>query len=455
MQLLYSYLISESQFGIEQLQENPTREKRFAYQLYVQTLAMMAVVSRGLKRRDGSTPLASTRFISAISEDERVQAAIRREESNPQFCELVNIITEKIKESAIYKNFLKKEDEGQRVWAEIFRHIIIDDTRFNSIVAHSEGFTLHGVERMREMMEKTFANLYASSDSLSGATKQLDASLEMARELYMRLLELPVEITRLRELQIEENREKYLATAEDLNPNLKFVENKLASVLAADDLLNRYVDNRKCSWLPDNDGVLRHLLKAIMESETYLRYMESAEVSTLKEDAELWRNLFKQVIFRNDRLLEYLEDKSVFWNDDLDIMGEFMLKTLKRIGETPEQESGLKSAVMPMYKDEEDARFGRDLFTLVMRNRNLYRGLLEEALKGSEWDSERLAYMDVIIIYAALAEIMNYPKVPLKASISEFVEIAKYYSTPKSSGFVFALLTSITNKLRSEGKLAK
>lgn len=456
VQLLYSHLISDTSFSVEQLDAEPTREKRFAHALYTQTLVLMVKVAEGIAKRGGYRPLAETPFIKSVKADEYIASLLRRRSTGSfLLAPMEETVREKVKESALYKNFTKDAEGDRRIWAEIFRQIILADPQFNRLASGMEGYTLHGVERMRDMMERTFARFYAAG-SPAEAVRQLKRSLDKARELYFRLLDLPVALTRLRELELDEARHKYVATSEDLNPNLRFVENKLAPAIEADPAFEEFLADHHCGWLPAERDFVARLLKEVMGSQLYRDYMETPGESTLREDADFWRNVLKEVVFRSADFLESLEEKSVFWNDDLDIIGEFVLKTIKRWGEERKGKDGVaKSPVMPMFKDDEDARFGTELLSAALRNETLYRSLVAEAVKTSSWEADRLAYMDVVIIMTALAEMLTFPKIPLAVTVNEYVEIAKGYSTAKSGSFVHGVLRNLANRLKEEGKLAK
>lgn len=458
VQMLYSYLISDSSFSIEQPAENQTREKRFAYQAYLDMLVLMVRIAGKIKKRGGHSPLEETRFIQTLEADDKISALLHRNAmSDFPVDSIAERLAEKIKESAIYRNYLKEEEQNNRIWADIFKHYIIEDPMLTEVFSRRENYTLHGMERARQMMENTFTRFYVSSVDIAAAKKDLNHSLAKSRELYLRLLTLPCAITRQRELDIDENRHKYIRTAEDENPNLRFVDNKLVALLNADDRLQMLRDNdNSLNWLPEDTRVVKSLLKSIMQSETYRDYMELQGATTLEQDAELWRELYKKVIFNNEDFLSELEDKSVFWNDDIDIIGEFLLKTLKRYGAAGQDENGLVvSQLMPMYKDEEDSQFGARLFEAALRNRVEYRHLINDAVKGKSWDADRLAIMDVVILTTALAEILNFPNIPVQVSVNEYIDMAKCYSTPKSGNFVNGLLGSIISKLKEEGKLIK
>lgn len=461
VQLLYSYLLVENQFSIESQPAQPTREKRFAYSLYLEVLAMMADVASEITRRGGDSPLYETRFIQRIVADEKVRALIQRHAMGADpLKDVARGITVKVKESGLYKKFLKSENPGsaadERIWEDIFNTIIMTDPAFSNAITGMENYSLSGVERMRGMMEATFTSFYASADHLPDALATLRKSMEKARELYFRLLDLPCRLTALRNADIEERRNAYLATSEDRNPNMRFVENQLVDFLNHSEELESAISRYGMSMSIDDEPMLRSLLKAIMASDAYKEYMEFP-VTDSERDCEFWRTIFRQVIFVNPDFLEALEDKSVFWNDDIDIMGTFVLKTVKRIAERYGKGGDCDAAevFLPMYKDEEDANFGSSLFSAVVRNKELYRQYIDEGLDRRIWEADRMAYMDVIVMLTAVAEMLNFPKIPLNVTLNEYIEIAKSYSTAKSGQFVHGMLGAIVANLQNSGKLMK
>ncbi len=463
VQLLYSYLLVENKFTLCDSPENPTREKRFAYNLYLDVLGLMEKIASGINHRGLGYVLKDTRFIQRISIDERIKSQEKKmaEDSKSLYSALPELIS-KIKESGLYKKYLKSENPGslenEKIWQDIFNQIIFNDSQLNKLIADRDGFTLNGVDRMREMMETTFSNFYSSSDNIHDALNTLKRSMDKARELYFRLLQLPILLTSIKDEEIENNRTKFLATSEDRNPNLRFVENAFVETLRNSEELEKGIAAYGTQFGIDDGPVLRSLLKAITASEYYQEYM-AFPATDFKMDCELWKNLYKYVIFENPDFLEALEDKSVFWNDDLGIIGDFVLKTVRNIAESHKDGNNLNTSsiatssfLLPMYKDEEDSRFGKELFELVIKNKETYKEYIDEALDKTSWESDRLAYMDIVIMMTALAEILNFPKIPLNVSLNEYIEIAKSYSTPKRGQFISALLGDIFSKLREVGK---
>ena len=457
VQLLYSYLLTDNQFMLESQPTAPTKEKRFAYNLYLDILMLMVKISERIEKRGGHRPLADTRFIKKILADEKLKSVQMkyRHECFPMEG-LVDQLAEVIKESGLYKNFVKdvnaNEAEDDKIWEKLFDMVIMPYPALSASFTKRENYTVRGVERMRDLIRETFTQFYASRDNIDDALRTLALSMSKARELYFRLLLLPVELTNLRERQIDENRNKYIPSEEDLNPNMRFVENALVESIRNDEEVNNYVEQNRLSWQNEDPRLLESLLKEIMDSEIYADYI-SFPATDYHTDCEFWRNVFKHIIFDNEDFLDTLETRSVYWNDDLDIIGTFLLKTFKKYEEIAERGGG--HAVLPMYKDQEDADFGKRLFSDVVRNKDVYRRYIDDSIVSEKWDSERLAFMDVIITMTALSEICNFPKIPLVVSINEYIEIAKAYSTSKSGGFVNGLLYSISNRLGEEGKIMK
>lgn len=457
VQLLYSYLLVEKPFSLESQPSSPTKEKRFAYNLYLDLIYLMDKLAHQIIGKNKTYPLTETRFIIKIENDERMKSLkIKYSGDSFPFSSIEDELSQNIRNSLLFKEFEKNRTEGvttDNFWENIFNSIIIPDLSLNNLIQNLPGYSPSGVERMKGLMNETFVNFYSSKDNVNDALKTLEMSLSKARDLYMRLLSLPVDLTNLRMDQLEMNRKKLLASPQDLNPNMSFVENKIPQLIEKNEVFDEYREKYHISWRAEDPELLEILLKAILDSEIYKNY-EVENKKSLKKDSEFWHDILVDIILNNEHFLEYLENKSVFWNDDLEIMGSFVLKTFKRL-ENPET---LSSAVMPMYKDGnngKDARFGAELFNYVFRNKDLYKRYIEEALVKEKWEADRLAFMDIVITMTALAEIINYPEIPLQVSINEYIEIAKSYSSAKSGQFVNGLLATILPKLKEEGVIQK
>ena len=279
------------------------------------------------------------------------------------------------------------------------------------------------------------------------AEKELFFSLSKAYDLYNYLLLLMVEVTKQANKRLNAAKNKLVPTKEELFPNTKFVENRFIAQLEVNKQLLEFSNNQKKTWENEADFV-KTLCDKILESDIYKEYMAS-ETSSYEEDRELWRKLYKNIIFNNIELDQVLEDQSLYWNDDKEIVDTFVLKTIKRFDE----KNGAKQELLPEFKDEEDQDFARRLFRRTILNADYYRHLISENTKN--WDLDRVAFMDVVIMQIALAEILSFPNIPVSVSLNEYVEIAKLYSTPKSGGFINGTLDGIVNSLQKENKLTK
>ena len=298
-----------------------------------------------------------------------------------------------------------------------------------------------------KIVQIVYAYYQNGGKNLDTAEKELFFSLSKAYDLYNYLLLLMVEVTKQANKRLNAAKNKLIPTKEELFPNTKFVENRFIAQLEVNKQLLEFSNNQKKTWENEADFV-KSLCDKILESDIYKEYMAS-ETSSYEEDRELWRKLYKNIIFTNVELDQVLEDQSLYWNDDKEIVDTFVLKTIKRFDE----KNGAKQELLPEFKDEEDQDFARRLFRRTILNADYYRHLISENTKN--WDLDRVAFMDVIIMQIALAEILSFPNIPVSVSLNEYVEIAKLYSTPKSGGFINGTLDGIVNSLKKENKLTK
>ena len=298
-----------------------------------------------------------------------------------------------------------------------------------------------------KIVQIVYAYYQNGGKNLDTAEKELFFSLSKAYDMYNYLLLLMVEITKQAERKQSAAKNKLLPTEEELHPNTKFVDNRFIAQLEVNKQLLEFSETQKKTWENESEFVKR-LCEVIMNSDIYKEYME-CETSSYEEDRELWRKLYKRIIFNNDELDQVLEDQSLYWNDDKEIVDTFVLKTIKRF----EEKNGAKQELLPEFKDEDDQDFARRLFRRTILNADYYRHLISENTRN--WDLDRVAFMDVIIMQIALAEILSFPNIPVSVTLNEYVEIAKLYSTPKSGSFINGTLDGIVNVLKKENKLTK
>ena len=284
--------------------------------------------------------------------------------------------------------------------------------------------------------------------SLAMARDELQQSFDKSYELYNYLLKFIIDITDLQDLYLDEAKHKFLPTHEDLNPNPKFVDNELVEILRNNEQLQQFIKEHKLSWR-DNELFLRLMLNKIQNTDVYNEYMESG-VSDLDSYCNLWRQLFRRLIIDDDDMLEELENKSVYWSsDDLDFMGQFVIKTIRRISD------GEEFPIMPQFKDEEDAEFGDKLFTAAVEQEELNSATIDKFVDSRHWDSDRIALIDRVILLVALAEVRNFENIPTTVTLNEYIEIAKSFSTPNSSAFVNGILNSAIRYMKNSEGLMK
>jgi len=300
---------------------------------------------------------------------------------------------------------------------------------------------------------KVVQMLYAymvSKDSmtLTTAKKELTKSLDKSYELYNALLKLMIELTDVQDLRLDEAKHKFLPTEEDLNPNMRFVENEFVKRLRADQTLADFVDDKKINWR-DDELFVRLLLDKILRSEEYQEYMEMPKTSLVR-DGEVWYQLMKKVVLPDENLLEHLQSMSVYYtDDDLQIMGQFVMKTIRRFEDEEAQ------PILPRYKNDDDSKFGEQLFSKAVAEMEENNSYIDQFVKTEKWDVERIALMDRVVMCTALTEIRNYPSIPVNVSLNEYIELAKDYSTPRSGQFVNGILNAVVNKLRADKVIIK
>ena len=298
-----------------------------------------------------------------------------------------------------------------------------------------------------KVIQVIYAYYQNGGRNLEAAEKELFYSLSKAYDLYKYLLLLMIEVTQFAERRIDNRRNKLRPTYEDLNPNTRFIDNAFMAQLMQNAQLEEFRANQKRTWDDEGDFV-KHLFEKIEQTKAYQEYMAKYAL-TYEDDRELWRKLYRTTIGQNETIDEILEEQSLYWNDDKAIVDTFVLKTIKRF----DPENGAEQELMPEYKDDEDKEFARKLLRTAITGAEAYRKLMENNAKN--WDMERFAFMDILIMQVALAEIFAFPSIPVSVTLNEYVEIAKMYSTPKSGGFINGMLDSIVNQLKSENKLNK
>lgn len=297
-----------------------------------------------------------------------------------------------------------------------------------------------------KIVQLTYAYYQNGHHNMDTAEKELLFSLSKAYDLYNYLLGLIVAITQ------EERRRVVIATRRAERegteaPSQRFAFNKFATQLEENKQLNLFMEDKKMSWENDVEAV-RKLCDQIERSPLYQEYMMS-DAEDYETDRELWRRIYRTLIQGNEDLDAILEEKSLYWNDDKEIVDTFVLKTIKRFDPANKADQEL----LPEYDDTEDREYALKLFRSTILNADTYQRYMSETSRN--WNFSRLAYMDVVLMQIAIAEMLTFPNIPISVTINEYVDLAKLYSTPKSGGYINGMLDAIARHLVDTGRLLK
>lgn len=298
-----------------------------------------------------------------------------------------------------------------------------------------------------KIVQLTYAYYQNGNQNLENAEKELLFSLDKAHDLYNFLLDLIVSINKVARQRIDIMQARY-ERGEGEKPSLRFVNNKFALQLSENTTLNTWRETQRQTW-DDDIATVRKILETIEASEMYREYMAATEEPSYLTDRDLWRRIYKTFIVGNEDLDILLEDKSLYWNDDKDVIDTFVIKTIKKF----EEEKGAEQELLPAYKDLDDRDFALKLFNCAIHNANEYQQYMTATSRN--WDFSRLAYMDIVIMQIAIAEMLNFPAIPVSVTINEYVDLAKEYSTPKSWRYINGMLDAIARFLSESGKMLK
>jgi len=299
-----------------------------------------------------------------------------------------------------------------------------------------------------KVMQALYALHQSENPDLLKEEKFLNASTAQMYDLYLILIDLLVEIHAHAKDILERSQQKMLATESDKNPNLKFVNNPVLIKLSENELLQKELKKAKLNnWRLDSEYVVL-LYNALLESDFYADYMASASAD-FKQDRDFVIDFFAKIVAPNDKLYDYLEDYRLTWVDDLPVVNTTIVKRLGKL-----KPNSPESTILPkLYKDEEDRQFAKDLLLRTARNDEEY----EAEILGNtpNWDQDRIAALDKILIKMALCEFLRFSSIPVKVTINEYLELSKEYSTPKSSIFVNGVLDRLVKKYKKDNRLNK
>ena len=303
----------------------------------------------------------------------------------------------------------------------------------------------------RQLRIKVYQILYAyyqnEDRDIADYEKQLFFSIDKMYEMYLYLLALIVEMQHQAIEKIEAGLQKKLPTKEDLHPNTKFVTNILLRQLANSKNLSKELEVTGVSWA-DNPDLVKAVFRDLIETEDYKEYMNSDERG-FEHDKEFLLRFFKRHMVNVEGVADYFEEKSIFWNDDLDLMAGMAIKTIKLINENDDD-----IELLGLWRDEDDERgFVTTLYRETLMKGEDHGKLIDET--APNWDVDRIALSDMIMMKMALAEAVKMESIPLKVTLNEYIELAKYYSTPKSNGFINGILDQLFEKMKDDKAIKK
>lgn len=296
-------------------------------------------------------------------------------------------------------------------------------------------------------MQALYAMKQTESDRIDSYENFLFQSIENLRNLYLTMLSSLIEIQKKEEEFLEISSKKHLATREEKNPNRKFVNNKILQILVRNEKLNQWIENEKISYFQLHQQYIEHLLSQIKQSDLYKKYMQNG-VNNFEEDQNFVIDIYTHLIAPNEKIYDFIEDTKLTWIDDVPVVNTFIVKQLRIIKSETDY-----FRVAKLFKDDDDKEFARQLF----RKTALNQKELEQAYweKTTNWQVDRIAELDNKILNMAICELLKFPSIPVKVTINEYLEIAKEYSTPKSSIFINGILDVLVKELKQNNSLTK
>lgn len=297
-----------------------------------------------------------------------------------------------------------------------------------------------------KVVKALYAHFKSESDSLIVSEKNLNFSIDKTYQLYHLFLSLIVDLQRYAEHRIELGKKKMLPTPEDLDPNMKFVNNRVIAQIAGSDSLLTYLTANKISWA-NYPELIKKLYNTLLETDYFKAYMSNG-ADSYADDMKFVTDFFTNEIEDSEAVAEVIEEQSIYWADDIEFALIMVVRTLQGM---KEKDRDIK--LLPKFKNDDDRQFAVELFRRALVNHVEYFGYIDANTKN--WDLERIAYMDRIIMLATISELISCPTIPVKVTLDEFIEIAKYYSTPASSTFINGVLDKIVASLKADGKIDK
>lgn len=295
-------------------------------------------------------------------------------------------------------------------------------------------------------MQSVYAMIKSENDDLIKEDKFVHHSIRKMFDLYVLLLQLMVEVQKHAQSKLEVSKKKFLATDQDLKPNTKFIDNLLLRKLGESSSLQLHLEAHKLEDWKYNDEYVKIIYDELVKSQIYIDYLDTVE-SSYNVDRSFVINFFRDIIAPNEKLAEYFEDTNLSWVDDIPFVNTWIVRSLNK------QSAGKEFMLGSLYKNQDDKDFVSELFKKVMLNHHKY----EQDIMAStpNWESDRIADIDMILIKMGICEFLEFPSIPVRVSINEYIEIAKDYSTQKSSYFINGVLDKLSKEYIQNKRLVK
>lgn len=299
-----------------------------------------------------------------------------------------------------------------------------------------------------KVLQALYAYFQSDEDNFRRTENEMLNAIERIYDLYLYLMLTFEELANIEERRLDELKSKIRPTEADLNPNRKFIENSVFKMLIENKSLRRAAEENKVNWIGDeNQEMFRKVMGHIRESENYFAYMNNQDLG-FDSDLEFTMALFKSEIANSELIYHFFEEKSIQWMDDIDLACAMVLKTLKSV----QAEETIE--ILPLHKDEKDEKdFVRILLRQTIDRDQENLKLIDDLTKN--WDLDRIAKMDIIIMKMAITELQEFNSIPKKVTLNEYIEISKFYSTPKSNAFINGILDKAIDRLEKENKIQK
>lgn len=304
----------------------------------------------------------------------------------------------------------------------------------------------------RHIREKVLKTLYAFFQS--GNTEihvgeiELFHSIDRVYDVYLIYMSLLSEFRDAAETLIQERKQKHLPTTEDINPSLHFVNNRIITAVARNSALNQLLEKHKINWTGQQD-LIRKLFMQFRNEPTFVEYLSKQE-TRFEDDREIVFWIYETIVFPSELIGQLLEERSIYWLDEIELMQSSVLKTLRQI----KSENSSQFTLLPLQKEsDEDRKFARELFRLSVSHSDEYEQ--EISKRAANWEIERVAKMDIILMKMAMCELCLFPSIPVKVTLDEYIELSKDYSSPQSKNFINGILDKIVADFKQDKRIQK